>query len=80
MAVDLTAFCTVELQWGHFSIFRQSAREVYSLAIHLRCKGVRAKRQAESRQGKPNGLASWNIPTDTISKPNFHDMHDVIER
>jgi hypothetical protein len=80
MAVDLTAFCTVELQWGHLGIFRQSAREVYGLAIHLRRKDIRAKRQSKSRQGKPNGLARWNIPTAPIFKPNFHDLHDVIER
>src|SRR4029077_17024606 len=77
MAVDLTAFGTVELQWIHFSIFRQGARKIYGLAMHLRRKNIPSKRQAKSRQNGPNGLAGWNIPTTAIFERNFHDMHSI---
>jgi hypothetical protein len=80
MAVDLAAFCTVELKWGHLSIFRQGAREIHGLAIHLCRKDIWAKCQAESRQSRPNGLAGWNISTAAIFERNFHSLHDVIER
>jgi hypothetical protein len=80
VSVDLTAFCPVELEWGHFSIFRQDVREIYCLAIHLCRKDIRSNRQAESRESRPNGLAGWNIPTVAIFERNFHDLHDAIER
>jgi len=77
MAVDFAAFSTVELQWNHLSIFRQGAREIYGLAIHLGRKDVRAKCQAESRQSRSNGLAGRNILTAAIYEPNFHDVHSI---
>ena len=79
MTVDLTAFCTVELERDHFSIFRQYAREIYCLAMHLCRKNIPAKCQAKSRQSRPNGLAGRNIPTIAIFERNFHDIHSIYQ-
>jgi hypothetical protein len=80
MAIDLTAFGTIESQWKYLGIFRQGAREIDGLPIHLGRKNILAKRQTKSRQSRPNGLASWNVPTTAIIERNFHDMHSIDQR